>query len=148
MSWGMSEHVFKEMPRLNTLALIEFSLNFCNLCSALSQHLHPQPSQLELAVEIKNAFVDGMRLFLIPHPVSSAWWSLTDDRHYAPEASTKRQIAVAFPQLKLHPEAVAFELVRAIFLWFGVGPDRIPYSSAEGDLKFIDAAQIVLSRSS
>jgi hypothetical protein len=147
LSWGLGDSNFREMPRLNTLALVEFSLNFCKLCSALTKYMEPQPPEVELKVGIRNAFFDKSKLFLIPHPVSTHWFSSTDDRHVAPEPSTTRRLSVATKQLQSRPDVVAFLLVRQIFLWFGATPDMIPYSSSEQDLKFIDENRIRNSRS-
>jgi len=147
LSWGLSDSNFRETPRLNTLAVIEFSYNFCRLCSALTKYMEPQPAEVELTVEIRNAFFDKSKLFLIPHAVSTAWFMYTDDRCVAPEPSTTRRFSAAVEQLQRRPDVVAFFLVRQIFLWFGASPDTIPYSSSEGDLKFIDEDMIRNSRS-
>ena len=148
LSWGVNESNFREAPRLNTLAVIEFSLNFCRLCSALTKFMEPQPPEVEMKVEIRNAFFDQSKLFLIPHPVSTHWFLYTDDRCVAPEPSTTRRLSVPTELLQSRPDVVAFLLVRLIFLWFGASPDMIPYSSSEHDLKFIDENMIRNSRSS
>jgi hypothetical protein len=147
LSWGMNSANFKESARLNTLAVIEFSLSFCNLCSALVRYMDPEPSHLDLIFEIRNAFLGESKLFLIPHFVSSHSFTFSDDRHYAPDSSGTKKIRVAIEQLKSRPDVVAFLLVRQIFLWFGVQPNMIPYSLASGDLKFIDEQQIKNARS-
>jgi hypothetical protein len=146
LSWGVNDSNFRETPRLNTLALIEFSLNFCRLCSVLTKFMEPQPTEVELKVEIRNAFFGESKLFLIPHSVSTHWYIYTDDRHPAPEQSTTRRLSVMAELLQLRPDVVAFLLVRQIFLWFSASPDTIPYSSSEGDLKFIDENLIKNSR--
>ena len=110
--------------------------------------MEPQPPEVELKVEIRNAFFDESKLFLVPHPVSTHWFTLTDDRHVAPEASATRRLSVSTEQLQSRPDVVAFLLVRQIFLWFGATPDKIPYSSSEQNLKFIDENKIRNSRSS
>ena len=110
--------------------------------------MEPQPSEVDFKVEIRNAFFDQSKLFLIPHPVSSEWFAFTDDRHVAPEPSTTLRLPVATEQLQSRADVVAFLLLRKIFLWFGVAPDVIPYSSSEQNLKFIDENQIRNSRSS
>jgi hypothetical protein len=148
LSWGMNEANFRLTPRLNTLAVIEFSLNFCKLCSSLVKYMDPEPSQIDLKIDIRNAFFGESKLFLIPHPVSTNWFSFSDDKRPAPESSTKRQIRVPTEQLKSRPDVVAFLLVRQIFLWFGVAAEMIPYVSAEGNLKFVDEDKIRNSRSS
>ena len=148
LSWGMNDSKFRETPRLNTLALIEFSLNFCILCSALTKFMEPHPTEVEFKVEIRNAFFDKSKLFLIPHPVSTSWFMYTDDRCFAPEPSATLRLPVATEQLQARPDVVAFLLVRQIFLWFGASPDTIPYSSQEHGLKFIDENMIRNARSS
>ena len=146
LSWGLNDEHFRAMPRLNTLALIEFSLNFCRLCSDLTKHMEPQPHAVELKVEMRNAIFNASRLFLIPHPVSASSFKYSDDRYAAPESSTTRRLSVETKQLQFRPDVVAFLLVQQIFLWFGVVPDKIPYSSSEQNLRFIDEKKIRNSR--
>jgi hypothetical protein len=146
LSWGLNEATFRQMPRLNTLAVIEFTLNFCKLCSGLVKYMDPEPSQVLLKIEIRDAFFADSKLFLIPHPVSTNWFRFTEDKHIAQEPFTTRRIPVPIEQLKSRPDVVAFLLIRQIFLWFGAPEEKIPYASAEGNLKFIDENQIINSR--
>lgn len=150
LSWGQNTNNFQAMPRLNTLALVEFTLNFCIVCGQFVTHMRPAPDEVNLNVEIKNTILDSNnRLFLIPSPVSSDWFRSSDQRSYAaPDSETKRTIRVNAKQLEARPDAAAFLLLRQIFLWFGVTQDRIPYSSSDGPLRFIDAEKIRNSRSS
>jgi hypothetical protein len=146
LSWGVNEETFRSAPRLNTLALIEFSLNFCMLCARLVKHLEPEPTQVDLNVEIRNAIWGGSKLSLIPHPVSSYGFGYSD-HHFAPEPVTKRNVRVPTEQLKSRPEVSAYLLVRQIFIWFGITPEMIPYASVENDVRFIDSDKIKNSRS-
>src|SRR5467141_3904314 len=108
LSWGQNTKNFDDAPRLNTLALIEFTLNFCKLCSGLVRYMEPEPSEVNLKVEVRNAFFGESKLFLIPHPVSSRAFAFTDDRHVAPESSGTRKLVVSTEQLKSRPDIVAF----------------------------------------
>jgi len=146
LSWGVNEADFRKTPRLNTLALIEFSLNFCLLCSGLVQYLDPQPSQVDLSVQIRNAFFGESKLFLIPRPVSSYGYG-SSDYYPAPEPSTKLHIEVANEQLKARPDVVTYTLLRKLFLWFGITAEMIPYMSVENGVRFIDSSKIRNSRS-
>jgi hypothetical protein len=148
MSWGQNTKNFDEAPRLNTLALIEFTFNFCKLCSGLVHYMEPEPSEVDLKVEVRNAFFGESKLFLIPHPVSSRAFAFTDDRHVAPESSGTRKLQVSTEQLKSRPDIVAFLLVRQIFYWFGVNTETIPYTSTANGATFIDENLIINSRSS
>ena len=149
LSWGQNTKNFGQAPRLNTLSLIEFTLNFCKLCSRLVVLMEPQPREVNLKVEIKNAFFGGAKLFLIPYPVSSWTFTMTDDRHYAPEASMTRKVVFETEKLRTSPSTAAYMLLRQIFYWFGVEKDDIPYTSvASNGSRFIDENLIINSRSS
>jgi hypothetical protein len=149
LSWGQNTNHFDQAPRLNTLSLIEFTLNFCKLCSRLVDVMDPQPREVNLKVEIKNAFFGKAKLFLIPQPVSSWAFTMTDDRYYAKEASMTRKVVVAMDELRTSPNAAAYKLLRQIFYWFGVERDDIPYTSlAPNGSRFVDENLIVNSRSS
>jgi len=100
-----------------------------SLCSRLVGLMEPPPLEVNLKIEIKNAFFGDTKLFLIPHPVSSWVFAATDDRHYAPEASMGRKIVVATDEFKTNPNATAYKLLRQIFFWFGVERHEIPYTS-------------------
>ena len=137
---------FDKQPRLNTLALTEFTLNFCKLCSKLVTFLEPTPTEVDIKVEIRNAFFgDSARLFLIPYPVSSWAFSTTDDRHYAPESSMTRKLVVPTEQLRTGPANIAYNLLRQIFFWFEA-EGEIPYTSGPPNAKYVDEQLIINSR--
>jgi hypothetical protein len=149
LSWGQNSNNFDQAPRLNTLSLIEFTLNFCRLCSRLVELLEPQPREVNLKVELKNAFFAEAKLFLIPHPVSSWAFAMTDDRYPAPEPSMVRNMTVATDELRTNPNVAAYALIRQVFYWFVVESGDIPYTSvAPNGSRFVDEQLIINSRSS
>jgi hypothetical protein len=113
----------------------------------LVKYLDPEPSQIDLNVEIRNAFIGESKLCLVPHPVSSYGFGFYDDWQPAPESFAKRHIRVPTEELKTRPDVVAYLLVRQIFIWFGVMADMIPYASVEAGVRFIDADKIKNARS-
>src|SRR5262249_37298665 len=122
----------------------------CKLCSRLVGLMEPPQSEVNLKVEIANAFFGMMntRLFLIPHQVSSSTFATTDDRYYAPETSMVRKVTVTTDQLTTSPNVVAYILLRRIFYWFGA-ESEIPYTSvASNGTRFVDENLIINSRSS
>lgn len=146
MSWGQNTTHFEQAPRLNTLALIEFTLNFCKLCSRLVVFLQPPPSQVDIKVEIRNAFFGtAAKLFLIPYPVSS-WTFTTTSPHYAPEASMLRKVTTPPDELRTQPAAIAYRLLRQIFVWFNADGE-IPYTSGPENGRSVDESLIINSRS-
>jgi hypothetical protein len=146
MGWGQNTKNFDAAPRLNTLALIEFTLNFCKLCARLVPLLQPPPSQIDVKVEIRNAFFGNSRLFLIPYPVSNAAFTLTEYRRYPSESSMVRKVTIPPSDLGNRPGAIAYRLLKQIFIWFN-SEEEIPYTAGPENGKYVDENLIIDSRS-
>ncbi len=140
LSWGRP-------PQLNPLAIVEFTLNFVNLCQELVGHLRPIPSTVDLIVEIRNAFFQKTKLYLTPYGILSEAFAFNVDRHYAPEPSMRREIRVSTEGLKLWPAARGYSLVEKIYTWFSFAPDQIPYVNSRNGVRFIDEELIRSARS-
>lgn len=149
LSWGQNTSNFDLSPRLNTIALIEFTLNFCRFCCQLVPFLEPKPSYVNLKVDIRHAFIGHERLFLVPYTVSSWAFTTTDGRRDAPEESMVRVTAADTDTLRKTPAYAAYKLVRQVFYWFGVEDENIPYTSqsSTGE-RFVDSTLIIHSRGS
>jgi hypothetical protein len=147
LGWARSEAEFKQKPRLNPVALTEFSYNFVNLCSKLIKLLEPFPETVILRVEIRNAFFEGSRLYVSPYPIGTYGFLSDSGQYTAQESSMRREIEVPSEGLASRPEAVAFLLVERIYTWFGVPSDKIPYVSSDGHEKFVDAKRIAAIKS-
>lgn len=147
LGWGRGDAEFKRTPRLNPVAVIEFTYNFTNLCAKLMEFLQPAPRTIEIRVEIKNAFFGDSKLYMIPYGTGTYAWHFDDPQFQAPEASMVRQIDVSTEELASKPGVVAYSLVQKIYTWFGISTDKIPYISAEPDGKrFVDPQKIITSK--
>jgi len=146
LGWGRGDVEFKQKPRLNPVAVIEFTYNFVNLCSKLVKFLHPKPNTVGIRVEIRNAFFENSKLYMIPYGTGTTAWHFDDEQYKAPEASVIREIDVSIDELTSRPDIVAYSLVQKIYAWFGISSEKIPYVSAEGDKKFVDSQKIINSK--
>jgi len=66
LGWGRGDAEFGQKPRLNPVAVIEFTYNFANLCGRLVKLLEPIPKAVVLRIDIRNAFLQNSRLYMIP----------------------------------------------------------------------------------
>ncbi len=149
LSWGQNKNNFQQSPRVNTIALIEFTLNFCRFCAQLIPFLEPKPQQVNLKVDIRHAIIGDQKLFLIPYAVSSWAFTMTDGRHYAPEEFMIRTISTDADALHLTPGYAAYKLARQIFYWFGVENEQLPYTSQDSTgERYVDKELIIHSRPS
>jgi hypothetical protein len=147
LSWGQNEEGFRRSPRLNPLAIVEFTLNFVRLCAELVGYLHQVPEAVELKVEIRNAFLKEAKLYLNPYSIVHQQFAFNIDPHNAPEPSMHREIRVSTQDLRSWPAASAFSLVEKIYTWFGLAPNQVPYVSNKDGIRFIDEELIKNARS-
>ncbi len=145
LSWGQNEDVFENNPRLNPLALIEFTLHFALLCSRLVPHLAPRPQTISLLFEMQNAFLpNGKKLYLGAGRLSRMGFFNFGERRDAPEPTVRKEIRETTADVELRPAEVAYRLVARIYNWFGHPNNNIPYVAAVATgSAFIDADQII-----
>ncbi|HVH69538.1 MAG TPA: hypothetical protein VNB49_00310, partial [Candidatus Dormibacteraeota bacterium] len=130
----------------NPVAVTEFTYNFVSLCAKLVKFLQPLPKTVGIRVEIRNAFFDNSKLYMIPYGTGTYAWLFDDRQFEAPEASMLREIDVATEELTSRPGVVAYSLVEKIYTWFGISTDKIPYIGTEGERKFVDPQKIINSK--
>ena len=146
LGWGRGDVEFKEKPRLNPVAVIEFTYNFVNLCAKLARFLDPAPKTVGMRIEIRNAFFDNSKLYMIPYGTGTYAWLFDDPQFMAPEASMLREIDVVTEELTSRPGVVAYSLVEKIYTWFGISTDKIPYVGNEGGKKLVDPQKIITAK--
>jgi hypothetical protein len=147
LSWGQNQQGFQQNPRLNPLAIIEFTFNFVRFCAQLLEYLSPRPTSFSFQIELRNAFIDGTRLYLVPYGVASHAFVFGGERYNAPAEHMRKHLEVNASDLVGAPHAVAFLLVQKIYSWFGITSEKIPYVSQMGEVKCVDENAIKTARS-
>ena len=146
LGWGRSESDFQSSPRLNPVALVEFTYNFVSLYAKLSEYLEPRPSATTLRVEIRNAIFDGAQLYLNPYGIGTYAFLLDDHRYAAAEPSMIREIEANTALLAARPEIAAYLLLEKIYVWFGVPTDKIPYVANDQGTKIVDTHLLKIAK--
>jgi hypothetical protein len=138
LAWGSKDPDL----RLNPLALLEVLFNFVHLYSTLTSRMQTPPREVNFREQIEHAWIveGSAKLCLSAYGVGSIEWSmdLPELRHHAPEPSMTRDISVATTDLHKAPGRAAYLLAEKIYLWFGMTPDKIPYTSGFGEAKAVD----------
>ena len=143
LAWGSDDHDdFEKHPRLNPLALIEFTYSFVDVFSRAIQHADPQPTTCVLHVSIRNAVRAEERLYLNPHGLDTWAHRIDQNRYKAPEDSGEVEIQVDTQLVRDNPPRPAYQLVEKIYLWFGVPVDEIPYTVGQDDEKTVDIERL------
>ncbi len=127
----------KPILRINSLALAESTLEFCELSKALFHDLSPKPRKISYLLHLRHMILNGNHCSLNPYPVTSTSWMFNQGTSSRGDKTAPDETN-SFPVLwegEINPGEVAFRLVSQVYEWFGLDHDRIPYTEgARGNL--------------
>jgi hypothetical protein len=140
LGWPREGAGFVGNPKVNSLALIEFTYDFFKTYEALLDLITPLPLPIRCEIGITGAQSLEHPLWLAPYALNSIGYEHPYARSEAPADTVTRQIAVEAGQDKPHvqPGQITYALVEQIYNWFGLTSETIPYASHE--LREIDPA--------
>lgn len=143
LAWGSrSDEGFEKRPRLNPLALIEFTYSFVDVFRHVLEHAEPQPATCVLQVTIQNAFRADERLYLNPYGLETIPHLVDQIRYRAPEDAGEVETQVDTVLIRDNTPRAAYRFVERIYLWFGVPTDKIPYVTGADDARVIDVSML------
>lgn len=140
LCWGRPMVEAGSPLRINPLALVESTYEFCELAAQIYGHASPRPGRLLFRVEVRNMTVNNVPAGLIPGPLNTFDWKFGTNIHRAPAAS--KIVNLEWRDSELRPGEIAFKLVSELYVWFGLEEDRIPYSEPAGPIRVISPEEI------
>jgi hypothetical protein len=134
LGWG--RWVFRESPKVNGLAVVEFTHEFVSFYERLlHEFIKPLPDRVRFAVGARAAIyeLDGTerRLYLTPGPVSERTLDDQYSRREAREPSFTNTFDVDTAPSEPHLDVptVTYGLVKRFYNWFGLTDDAVPYAN-------------------
>ena len=133
LGWPRDREDFATHPKVNSLALIEFTYDFFKTYEAILDHVNPLPMAIRCQIGIRGAHAFDQPLWMAPYGLNSIGYEHPSARHRAPSDDVVRQIDVDARLEKPHtqPGQIAYALIEQIYHWFGMTSDFIPYTSAD-----------------
>jgi hypothetical protein len=145
LGWGRWD--FDERPKVNGLAVVEFTYEFVSVYERLlHQYIEPPPTAVRSSVGVRHARYEyegqERRLYLSPGPIGDLYEFDEYNRREAPGPAFTESFDVTTleeePHLDVGP--VTYQLLRRFYNWFGFTDDAVPYTNEARDS--IDFAQI------
>lgn len=130
LGWGPYEPEFNLKPRLNSIAIIEFTSLFIYTYKEVLKKLEPNSSKIKLHMEFRNGAVGNQRLYMSPYAVGSIEWMFNEDSHKLVD-KPKAEIFVSCDSIMQDVDHVAYQLVEKLYLLFGMFTNMIPYTANE-----------------
>lgn len=138
LAWGKGGE-----PKINPLALIEVVYSFMILYQAVIADFEKPPEKVSFAVRLLNTNLDGKKSTLTPYGLQSLAQMFDEGTREAPDDNWGAEITVQTDSFD--PAAIAYSLVREIYLWFGLEDNKIPYSKEENGIRIVDTQAIINS---
>lgn len=146
LGWGAYRNEFEQRPRINTLALIEYTCEFALFYAKLLRKLVTVPRSLRVHVEFKNASINGRNLYLTPYLSSQMGWAFHSDKGVLSKPDVSKDASLETLPLVDRPAHFAYCLIETAFLLFGVSSNRIPLVKTERGRREIDVDAIAKIR--
>jgi hypothetical protein len=133
LGWPREGDAFAGNPKVNSLALIEFTHDFFKTYEAILDHLDQLPVPIRCQVGIGGAHDFEQPLWMAPYALNTIGYEHPHARSEAPSDSVTREIEVLAQQEwpHLQPGQITYALVELVYNWFGLTSDVIPYGLAD-----------------
>lgn len=138
LGWGQSDEDFKNSPRLNSLAIIEYVYEFVELYRNLLSNLN-SAMEIRFDVSVKNSKVEDKNLYLVAQRVNDPFYGLMGEtgelkKDFDEQIFTEFQI-----DNKDSSKYIAFKILEKLFNRFSIASNKIPYTKVdEANRRFVD----------
>lgn len=133
LGWPREGAAFNQNPKVNSLALIEFTYDFFKTYDAILDHVQPLPVPIRCRIGIAGAHSLDSPLWMAPYGLHTVGNELPHRRSEASSDEVYREVEIEAQAERPHiqPGQIAYTLIELIYNWFGLTSETIPYSSPE-----------------
>jgi hypothetical protein len=131
LAWGRDEN----KQRLHPLALIEYVYSFLNFYSLALKDFASPPTTITIRVELHHMHLENTKTTLRPYGMQS----MSHDQA-APADDGMFELTVGTDEFK--PLNLIFDVVKEVYLWFGIEEDKTPYFKNDAGVRELDIAAI------
>ncbi|MBA3715060.1 MAG: ATP-binding protein [Pyrinomonadaceae bacterium] len=130
LGWG------SDAGKINPVALVEIVYNFARFYGFVLQDFKETPARFSVKIGLRNMHRDGTRSHLAPGASGSLAQMGLRGVSYAP--GNEMDVVVSFDAKDVNPGVMAFEILKEVYLWFGIEQDKIPYTTTEEGVTAVD----------
>jgi hypothetical protein len=133
LGWPRDNDEFLQNPKINSLALIEFTHDFFKTYNDILGFVEPLPVPIECKIGIRRAHFDDKKLRMAPYALNTPGYDHPYQRHEAPASDVSRatQVEAELEEPHTQPGTIAYTLIEQLYNWFGLDSLTIPYADAD-----------------
>jgi len=126
--------------KINPVAIVEIIYSFVNFYRLVLDDFREPPKEVIFRVDLKNMHLNGIKSYLVPYQLGTIAQMFDDDAKEAPE--NDGLIVKTFSAHDYDIGAIAYEILKEVYLWFGLEENKIPYTKEETGVKMVDPETI------
>lgn len=140
---GLGNHEFlawhkEDKQKINPVALIEIVYSFLVFYQLVLADAEQLPTDFTLRLDLKNLHLGGVKTSLAPYALESMAQMFDGDAIKAPDDSMC--LLKTFSTTDYDPALLGYEIIKEVYLWFGIEEDKIPYTKDENGIKTLDVS--------
>lgn len=136
LAWGNSP----EKQKINAVAIVEIIYSFVNFYRLVLDDLKELPKKVSIRIDFRNMHLDGIKNYLVPYQLGRYAQMFEDDAKEAPD--NNGILVKTFSVQDYDIGAIAFKILKEVYLWFGLEEDKIPYTKEETGVKMVNSESI------
>lgn len=137
LAWSSSP----EKQKINPVAIVELVYSFVNFYKFVLEDFKKKLESISIRVDLRNMHLDGVKNYLVPYKLGSVDQLLETEKKDAPD--NNGTIIKSFLIKDFDVGIIAFEVLKEIYLWFGLEENKIPYIKTEGENRMVDPDEII-----
>ncbi len=135
-------HAGQDQPKIHSMAIVELVYSFVYFYKLVLEDCKEMPDGFSIRIVLRNMHLSGIKTFLMPYTSNNAAQLLgvLGNKMEAPDDAWKK--VILFKTENYNPAFIAFEVLREIYLWFGLEQEKIPYVKNEEGVWMVNADEI------
>lgn len=130
LAWGSPEQ------QLHPIGVVEVMYSFCAFYDLVLRDFEFPPKAIRVRVHMRNLHKENIKTKLGAGAYNSRWQAFSENIREAPDDSFT--VEKSFEASAYDPAAVAFDLLREVYLWFGLEERKVPYATSREALRVVD----------
>lgn len=127
--------------RINPVVLIEAIYTYVLFYNLVIKDMQTEPKKINFRVDLKNFHLNNKKSYLMPHEIGSRGFFFGLNIFPAPDNNWTNNIEIKRTDFNINESA--FEILKEIYLYFGIGPEKIPYTKEIEGKRLIDIEKII-----
>lgn len=127
--------------RINPVVLAESVYVFVLFYDLVIKDMINDPENINLRVDFRNFHLNGKKNYLMRYKLGSILKIFGENIYRAPDENWTKIIEISRNEFSVNNNA--FEILKEIYLYFGIEPEKIPYTKELEGKRLIDIEKII-----